>query len=213
MARSQSDGGAVNADESEGQLSATYDTGTLPTDGKDLSGREESAHTEHMVVVPVFDEWGEAYEEYEVTTESGSTYAVDPYGEGECPDMIFNSPSDGCKHIQRVVQRLNAGAVPAPGHDVEPYLTETVPQLVEEFAADLARLQEGRENADVTGDDQEAFEEAIGEVEHFIVTLADAYGEYRERVTDGECPPLREIVDVDASIAHLLGEEAEGDAK
>lgn len=189
-------------------LTADYDSGTIPVNGKDLSGREESAHRENMVVVPQFDEWGMVYEggetkNYTVTTESGSSYEVSPYGEGECPDMLFNSPSNGCKHVQRVITMLNAGDLPEPGEEVGWYMTEELPRMVEAFAADLARLRQGRDAPEESDDDQSDFEEAIEEVEAFLQTLVDAYTDYRERVADGDLPALVEQVDVETPVEWL----------
>lgn len=195
---------STDAETTTADVTATYETGLIPTEESGLSGRRESAHTEHMVAVPQFDEYGVAYTLFDVTTESGSHYEASPYGSGNCPDMTFNNPSDGCKHVHRVVLRLQAGDIPEPDEEVHEYMTERVPELVESFAAELSQLRQGRDDPE-SADDREAFEEAIGEVETFITTLAEHHADYRNRVDEDE-PTLSEKVDTDADLSGLLAQ-------
>ncbi|MDH5021746.1 hypothetical protein [Halobacterium rubrum] len=186
----------------DSEQTATYDTGTLPV-SDDVEGRERKARAEHMVVVPQFDKWGDTFETYEVTTESGSTYEVGAREECGCPDRMFNSPADGCKHERRLTDRLNEGAITPPDHDVTGYITETVPQKVDAFADELAGLRTGLETAREEDANPADYEEAIGEVETFITTLADAYAEYRDKVDDS-VPPLQEALRTDTDLTGIL---------
>jgi len=187
----------------------TYDTGSLPVPD-DVDGRARKARAEHMVVVPQFDKWGEAFETYEVTTESGSTYEVGAREKCGCPDRTFNDPSNGCKHEQRLTDRLNEGAITPPDHDVTAFVTEDIPKKVDSFAEELARLRSGLQNArdHEQGEDPDSFAEAISEVETFITTLADTYMEYRSDVDD-TVPPLQETLQTDADVAGILAEATE----
>lgn len=203
MARSETH---TDAAETPTDHTPEYDTGTLPVED-DHDGRALKARAEHMVVLPRFDKWGEAFETYEVTSESGSTYEVGAREKCGCPDRMFNDPSDGCKHEQRLTDRLNAGAITLPEKDVTPYMTETVPQQVEAFAEDLGRLRVGRQAAADGGEDTEPYTEAIEEVETFISTLAEGYEEYRDNV-DEDAPALAELITTDTDLGSLIDGDA-----
>lgn len=78
--------------------------------------RERDGRTENMVVLPVVDQYDHCTGEYLVYSESGSSYDVtmDSRETCDCLDMTFNSPSSGCKHIQRVGNQIAEGDLPAP---------------------------------------------------------------------------------------------------
>jgi hypothetical protein len=74
-----------------------------------LDERTRRARTERMSVRPV----GGGL--YEVTGESGDTYAVDvPGGRCTCPDHTYRRV--WCKHLRRVAQSIAEGRVPPPGY-------------------------------------------------------------------------------------------------
>jgi hypothetical protein len=163
-----------------------FDAETL-SDGEGLEGREESAHTENMLVVPEYDEYGYVFDgdpTYTLYSASGSEYDVDPRGECGCPDMIFNSPEDGCKHQQRVVAELNDGRVPVPDAPVDEWFTTAFVERAEAAAEQAAEL---RANDDANKSEVDA-------AEAIVDGFQTAFEAFRERVGDNVAP-LAEHVD------------------
>jgi hypothetical protein len=169
--------------------------GTLPCENpEELSKRARKAREEQMVVVPDVDAYGYVPKvgsaTYTVATGSLSEYEVNPRSGGSCPDANINNPENGCKHAHRVIKRLNDGELPEPDSKGEWYFRERLPEQVATCLRDRRRLTTGQP----PNVDHDARRDVLEQVEHFGAVLVDAYDDYRERVADGEAPPLAELV-------------------
>lgn len=134
-----------------------------PEDG--ASSRVTKARSEKSVVVPVGDEYGYCTGEYLVFSESGSVYSVNIEGREscECMDMTMNSPSIGCKHINRVGIQMTEGRLPKPDDRVKDYVCWLSDQHEE--------LRDEQSNGEWDGDEET--------LTHVVETLTDIFaGEY-----------------------------------
>ena len=186
-----------DATEKATETPPTVELETLSPNGE-VDGREESAHVENMAVIPVFDDYGIVYEDdpkYDVASGSGSEYSVSPYGEGTCPDSMFNNPENGCKHIQRVIAELNRGRVPVPGEPVDEWMETEVFSRIKRAAEHLANLKSAQQAASEADDakyDESDYDDPIETTAAILAGLRDGYEGYRERVNP-DAPELPAI--------------------
>lgn len=92
--------------------------------------RTLKAHTEDLLVIPLTDgdtpRHGHSIGLYTVVSESGGVYMVNLDGHGvcDCPDMTYNHPPSGCKHLRHVGIATTETPLPGPGEPAAPYADE-----------------------------------------------------------------------------------------
>lgn len=117
-------------------------TQTSTTDPRDVR-----ALTEYLTVLPAGDR-------FEVVSQSGSAYTVDPDARTcDCPDFEYRQPAGGCKHVRRVLMELGKRPVPAAvetdavpddfGRHVEPVLVADGGSVPGDECAECAALPGG----------------------------------------------------------------------
>lgn len=117
-----------------------------------LDMRSQRARLERMAVMPL----GGGV--YDVTSESGHTYAIDlPGGRCTCPDHVFRQVQ--CKHLRRVAMEITEGLLPAPGEKAvacancakELFVDESAnePQFCEDCALTPGEMIIDRETGDL----------------------------------------------------------------
>jgi len=139
----------------------------------DANNDEAKGRSENMVILPISGEFGYCIGEYLVFSESGSTYTADMTrdGDGEdcdCMHMTFNSPPNGCKHINRAGILMYSHDSPLPEEDepVEDYF-----QLFLDAEPELREIREKDDSGDLDlPDDQsnylDRFLQAIEEIKN-----------------------------------------------
>lgn len=123
--------------EAEDSVALSYDS----DDSVEPETRAYRARNERMVVVPREDNHEVCIGLYDVVTTGGS-YVVDGVdGVCDCPDMEYNRPDDGCKHVRRVAYMLERTSLPGEGEDSAGY-NDALNQLHESLSSEIARLRD-----------------------------------------------------------------------
>lgn len=129
----------TDTDTDEPTLSDTYEA-TLNND-RDLDDRTRRSREERMVVIPQTDDHTTCIGLYDVITTGGS-YLVDGVDSVcDCPDMEYNNPEQGCKHVRRVRYMVANTELPGEGDDADDYL-DALQLLHGDISREVAELRD-----------------------------------------------------------------------